>query len=306
MLRTSRLALPVVLTALLVVVTSVPLQAIGPAIVMLYGGDLREPVLVAPGNPSVNSTEFLWSPTNGGVQWGSRTRGTLPSNLEGRRFVNVAFFWGWHDAATLKPSDASQHGRFYPATASAPAVIVITAPHMAHTTDNSANPEPRPIPTSLDGFYAGWTTTVDVVSWARQQAESAMKAAASFRLAIDAPLGETRVECLRGCEFDLAKEQRRATSSRFEMSCSAEAGAARCSGIVDGFVDPTATVPSRADFELKVTSPGGATTVTCVRGCGLQFIRYAPEKTAAQSSFSYTCGAPGMSCGSSMHAWVLP
>ena len=169
MLRTWRLASLVVVTALLVVVTSVSLRAIGPAVVMVYGGDLEVPTIVR----TNFDTSFLWSPTNGGLQWGSRTRGTLPPNLEGRRFVHVAIFWGWHDVATLKASDASQHGRFYPATASAPAVIVITAPHMVHTTDNSANPEPRPVPTSLDGFWAGWTTTVDVVGWARQQAAAA-------------------------------------------------------------------------------------------------------------------------------------
>ncbi len=173
MLRTWRLALLVVVTALLVSVTSISLQAIGPAIVMFYGGDLKEPVLVFPGNPSYNPTDFLWNPARGGVEWGSRTRGTLPPNLEGRRYVSVAIFWGRYDVATLKASDASQHGRFYPATESAPAVIVITAPHMAHATDNAANPEPRPIPTSLDGFWAGWTTPMDVVSWARRQAESA-------------------------------------------------------------------------------------------------------------------------------------
>jgi len=41
-----------VVTALLIIVTSLPLRAIGPAILMFYGGDLREPVLVFPGNPA--------------------------------------------------------------------------------------------------------------------------------------------------------------------------------------------------------------------------------------------------------------
>jgi hypothetical protein len=55
----------VVVTALLVIVTSVPLRAIGPAILMFYGGDLKEPVLVFPGNPSYNPTSFIWSPIRG-------------------------------------------------------------------------------------------------------------------------------------------------------------------------------------------------------------------------------------------------
>ena len=174
--RTWRLASLVVLTALLVVVTSVPLRAIGPAILMFYGGDLKDPVLVFPGNPSYNPTDFIWNPANGGVRWGGGTRGTLPPDLEGRPYINVAIFWGRYDVATLKAADASQHGRFYPATQSAPAAIVITGPHMANSKDMAANPEPMPIPTSLDGFLAGWTTTVDVGGWIRRQAERAASA----------------------------------------------------------------------------------------------------------------------------------
>lgn len=165
MSRGSRPALFVVAIALLVVGTSSPLRAVGPALVMLHGGDLSAPVIVR----TNYDTSFLWNPTNGGVQWGSRTRGTLPPSLEGRAYINVAIFWGRYDVATLKAADASQHGRFYPATGSAPAAIVVTAPHMAHTTDAAANPEPRPMPTSLDGFWAGWTTEVDVREWARRQ-----------------------------------------------------------------------------------------------------------------------------------------
>jgi hypothetical protein len=168
--RVWRLAPLVVVTALLVVVTSVPLRAIGPAILMFYGGDLKEPVLVFPGNPSYNPTSFLWNPVSGGVPWGAR--GTLPPNLEGRAYMSVAIFWGRYDPATLKASDASQHGRIYLRTASTPAVIVITGPHMAHSTDPNANPEPVPIPTSLDGFIAGWTTPVDFSQWIRGQTGS--------------------------------------------------------------------------------------------------------------------------------------
>jgi hypothetical protein len=163
----------VVGTALLVIGTSLPLRAIGPAILMFYGGDLREPVLVFPGNPSYNPTSFIWNPVNGGIPYDSEKRGTLPPNLEGRRYMSVAIFWGRYDPATLKPSDASQHGRIYLKTASAPAAIVITAPRMANPKDPSANPEPVPVPTSLDEFIAGWTTTLDISEWIRNQTEHA-------------------------------------------------------------------------------------------------------------------------------------
>ena len=87
----------------------------------------------------------------------------------------MGIFWGRYDPATLKASDASQHGRIYLKTASAPTVIVITAPRMANAKDSTANPEPVPVPTSLDEFIAGWTTTVDVGEWIRNQEKHAAK-----------------------------------------------------------------------------------------------------------------------------------
>src|SRR5881296_1934001 len=124
----------IVATALAVTVASVSLRAIGPAILMFYGGDLKEPVLVFPGNPSYNPTTFIWNPTNGHVSLASLARGqrgTLPPHLEGRRYLSVAIFWGqYDDPASLKPSDASQHGRIYLRTGPEPEVIVITAPMM--------------------------------------------------------------------------------------------------------------------------------------------------------------------------------
>jgi hypothetical protein len=60
----------------------------------------------------------------------------------------------------------------------------------------------------------------------------------------------------------------------------------------------------QSDFELQVSSPSGTTTITCVRGCGLQFIRYVPDKAEAKPSFTYTCGRPGETCGGSVHGFV--
>jgi hypothetical protein len=173
MLRTSRLASLVAVTALLVTAAGRPLRAIGPAILMFYGGDLAEPVLVFPGNPSYNPTNFIWSPLTGGVSYGKR--GTLPPNLDGRRYMSVAIFWGRYDPATIKPADASQHGRIYLRTSSAPAAIVVTDPRMYNPKDPSANPESVPVPTSLDEFVAGWTSPVDIDQWIRAQTANAAR-----------------------------------------------------------------------------------------------------------------------------------
>ena len=59
---------------------------------------------------------------------------------------------------------------------------------------------------------------------------------------------------------------------------------------------------SQADFILHVTAPGGETKVTCVRGCTLQFIRNAPDRTKAQPEFLYSCSAS--KCEGEMQGWV--
>src|SRR4029079_6333232 len=100
------------------------------------------------------STSFLWSTVNGGVPYASNRRGTLPPGLDGRPYVNIAIFWG-RVKAELKPADASQHGRIYLPTSSAPAAVVITFPIM--TKMDGSQPDPVPVPTSLDQFVAGWT-----------------------------------------------------------------------------------------------------------------------------------------------------
>jgi len=72
-----------------------------------------------------------------------------------------------------------------------------------------------------------------------------------------------------------------------------------------GWTAGQATQTTRADFEISVSSPEGETTITCQRGCGLQFIRMAPDRSAAEPSFTYRCsGAPR--CGGTVQGWVLP
>ena len=70
-----------------------------------------------------------------------------------------------------------------------------------------------------------------------------------------------------------------------------------------GWVAGYAAQP-QADFELAVSSPNGSTTITCRRGCGLQFIRYAPSKAEAQPSFTYTCQSPSGRCGGEVQGWL--
>jgi hypothetical protein len=72
-----------------------------------------------------------------------------------------------------------------------------------------------------------------------------------------------------------------------------------------GWTAGQAAQAPQADFDLQISSPAGTTTVTCTRGCGLQFIRMAPDKSKAEQSFTYTCGdAATGRCGGSVQGWV--
>lgn len=137
-----------------------PLSAISPSMLMFYGGELEQPIVVRLGNPSFTPAGFLWNPVNGGASYANMKGGTVPGNLEGRRYVSFAIFWGTFDVSSgLKPTEASQHGRVYLPRGSEPPVIVVTAPNMANAKDLTANPEPTPVPTSLGEFIAGWPLT---------------------------------------------------------------------------------------------------------------------------------------------------
>jgi hypothetical protein len=73
----------------------------------------------------------------------------LMTALKDRPFMNLAIFWGEYDVDELKPENASQHGRFYPPTATEPAIVVTTVPDMQKKSN--------PIPGELQGFAAVWT-----------------------------------------------------------------------------------------------------------------------------------------------------
>jgi len=160
--RLLRQPLLIVLAAVLLALTTRPLQAVGPSALTFYGGHLQKPVVVYPGNPSYNPTDFLWDTRTGGVGW-SGVGGTLPPGLDGRRYVNVAIFWGGLEGRdVLQPEGAAQHGRVYLPTATLPVVIVMTQVNMTATGVR--------VPTTLRGFAAGWALTPDQTEQLKQMA----------------------------------------------------------------------------------------------------------------------------------------
>jgi len=71
-----------------------------------------------------------------------------------------------------------------------------------------------------------------------------------------------------------------------------------------GWTAGHAAQPPQADFDITVSSPAGTTTITCTRGCGLQFIRMTPDKSKAEPTFTYACSnTPNR--GGSVHGWVM-
>ncbi len=172
--------------ALLLLLASKPLWAVGPTMIMFYGDGLQNPITLR--GQDFGSTEFLWWQV--GMPYVQRTTWTPPAGLNGRPYLKVAIFWGlgpFEDRAALvralgdpdllkqmKPEDASQHGRLYFPTATEPAVMVVTHPNMqrlqgtrcqGETPPSDDAPCPVAVPAKLEDFVAGWTLDLDVAKW---------------------------------------------------------------------------------------------------------------------------------------------
>lgn len=117
-------------------------SAIGPAAILVHGGELEKPILIRPG---IGSFVFMWG--GGTPHYDTQAKAARPTGLEGRRYLSYDVFWGWYEDDELKPEVASQHGRLYLPTVDQPAAVVLTPPHM--------KAESTAIPTDLEGFIFG-------------------------------------------------------------------------------------------------------------------------------------------------------
>lgn len=136
-----RMATALLTTATLLIAAS-PLQAVGPTVMMFYGGTLQKPVLVT-GADAAAFGDLL------------RPATVSVSELGGRPYVSVALFWGpegnpalnGKPMAELTPEMAWQHGRLYLATAGQPAVLLVT--------QLTKNTQPVPAPAAEASFNRG-------------------------------------------------------------------------------------------------------------------------------------------------------
>jgi hypothetical protein len=142
--------------AVLSLIATTPLLAVGPTYVMFYGDQLDAPVVHR--LPEGLAAPFLWTPF--------RASGTIPKSLEGRPYVKYAIFWGRWEKEALRPEAASQHGRLYLPTRSEPGMVVMTEAVMD---DGSPDrPAARPIPVDLKGFWKGWPLQAEDLSTAKR------------------------------------------------------------------------------------------------------------------------------------------
>ena len=99
-------------------------EAIGPSVLMFYGGTLTAPVFVTGADANLFGDLLTASKV-------------APKDTDGRAYLKVAVFWGTQANPTglgvalkdLKPEMAWQHGKYYPAAGSKPAVLIVTALH---------------------------------------------------------------------------------------------------------------------------------------------------------------------------------
>lgn len=139
--------------AFLLLFVSKSMSAIGPAAIVLHGGGLAAPIVV---RPQIGSFIFMWG---SGTMYDNQYATTLPTDLDGRRYLDYDVFWGRFEPDELKPEAASQHGRLYLPTANQPAAVVLTHPNMTSPDPREARARATPIPSQLGDFASGRALT---------------------------------------------------------------------------------------------------------------------------------------------------
>jgi hypothetical protein len=139
--------------AILLLFVSRSMSAIGPAAILLHGGELQAPIVV---RPQIGSFVFMWG---GGTRYDQQGGAAMPPGLDGRRYLSYDVFWGWFELEELKQEAASQHGRLYLPTANQPAAVVLTPPVMTSPDPSVTRAPARPIPSQLKDFVSGRVLT---------------------------------------------------------------------------------------------------------------------------------------------------
>jgi hypothetical protein len=109
----------IVAAAVITVVLATPAQAAAPNYVLVTGGGLSHPVLLADWQKNM---KILLAVANA-----PRARGKVLAGLSARPRLDLAELWDWSGRPRpTRAAQASQHGSFYPAHGSKVALIVLT------------------------------------------------------------------------------------------------------------------------------------------------------------------------------------
>src|SRR5579872_66877 len=120
-----RAALAAALAVLALTASAFPASAKGPRIMIVYGHSLPRPVIIS----NWRDNAVLMVAANDAMS-------VLHAHVRGRPYLTMALFWGteWvrymsqrKPPSRLKPSQANQFARFYPAYGSDPALLVFNA-----------------------------------------------------------------------------------------------------------------------------------------------------------------------------------
>lgn len=145
----ARVALWSLGVAILLLVVSRSMSAIGPAYIVVHGGELQAPIVI---RPQIGSFVFMWG---AGTRSYDTQKSDLPTGLEGRRYVEYDVFWGRFEPDELEPESASQHGRLYLPTANHAAAVVLTPPNMHNPEPGSTRAKQVPVPRHMKDFVSG-------------------------------------------------------------------------------------------------------------------------------------------------------
>lgn len=115
----TRLARKLIAATAVSLVLAAPAQAAAPNYILITGHGLAHPVLLADWQENL---KLLLAVANA-----PQARGQAVAVLARRSRFDLAEFWAWGGRQRpTRPAQASQHGSFYPAHGSQPAVIVLT------------------------------------------------------------------------------------------------------------------------------------------------------------------------------------
>jgi hypothetical protein len=96
-------------------VVAAPAAAAAPRYIMLSGGRLAQPILLADWTENLRfETAVLLAP-----------KAAQPVKLPLRSRLTLSLFWGWGAHRPASPSQANQRGWLYPAAGSRPALIAL-------------------------------------------------------------------------------------------------------------------------------------------------------------------------------------